>query len=239
MEAARVTEKTLESYEQAAKSEIHLIEKVTEQKKSKQGYFIVKRVFDVVMSCLALVVLAPVFLVTAVAIYVEDKGTAFYTQERIGQSEKPFKIYKFRSMRMDADKIHEQMKQEYHGEDVSFKLKEDPRVTKVGKFIRKFNIDELPQLINIIKGDMSIVGPRPLPSYEYKEEREKYGMKYVGRYDVPQGLTCFWQVSNRADISFEDRMQLDVDYAEKCNAKTDIQLIIKTGLAVITGKAEY
>ena len=205
----------------------------------KSGYRIMKRIFDVIMSAMALVVLSPVFLVTAIAIYMEDGGGVFYTQKRVGESEKIFAIYKFRSMRLDADKIHEQMKVEYGSEDVSFKLKEDPRVTKVGEFIRKYNIDELPQLINILKGEMSIVGPRPLPVYEYEEEKLRYGNRYAERYQVPQGLTCKWQISDRSEVEFEDRMQMDVDYAEECGFFMDISLIIKTALACIMGKAAY
>lgn len=234
MEAVRVKE-----YEEEVKPEIRLVETPAEKKKVRYGYLIVKRIFDVVMSCLALVVLSPVFLITAVAIYIEDREPVLYSQKRIGQKEIEFKIYKFRSMKKNADKGHELMKSEYQEKEVSFKLKDDPRVTKVGKVIRKFNIDELPQLINIIKGDMSIVGPRPLPTYEYQEEREIYGLTFAERYKVPQGLTCFWQVSNRADISFEDRMRLDVDYAKSCNVLIDVKLIIHTGLAVISGKAGY
>ncbi len=208
------------------------------QKKSL-AYKVVKRLLDIFLSIKALVCLSPVLLVTTIAIKLEDGGAVLFTQSRVGKNMKIFKIYKFRSMKIDADKIHEQMKQKYGCGEVSFKLKDDPRVTNVGKFIRKFNIDELPQLINILKGDMSIVGPRPLPVYEYEEERETYGTQYVERYGVPQGLTCIWQVSNRADISFEKRMQMDVDYAKSCGMKLDFILIIKTFFEVITCKAEY
>ena len=206
---------------------------------SKKGYLIGKRVFDIVMSLLALVVLSPVFLVTTVAIWIEDKGPAIYVQKRVGQGEKVFNIYKFRSMCTDAEQIHEQMKKECGNEEVSFKLKDDPRVTVVGKIIRKFNIDELPQLLNILSGDMSIVGPRPLPVYEYEDEKNLYGEKYALRYDVPQGLTCIWQISNRADVSFEERMQMDVEYAKSCNTSMDIALIAKTAIYTVVGKAEY
>ncbi len=126
--------------------------------KKRLTYKVVKRFLDIFLSVVALVCLSPLFLITSIAIYLEDKGDIFFTQERIGYQGKKFNIYKFRSMKINADKIHEQMKQEYGEEEVSFKIKNDPRITKVGKFIRKFNIDELPQLINIIKG----VGPRPI-----------------------------------------------------------------------------
>lgn len=205
----------------------------------KKVYFYAKRVFDVVASLVAVLILLPVYLITAVAIKLEDKGPVFYLQKRVGKGEKVFTIFKFRSMRADAEKIHEQMKKEYGTEEVSFKLKKDPRVTKVGRIIRKFNIDELPQLLNILKGDMSIVGPRPLPVYEYEDEQKEYGSKYKERYYVPQGLTCYWQISNRAVVSFEERMQMDVQYSKESNMLIDVKLIIHTFMAVISGKAEY
>lgn len=163
----------------------------------------------------------------------------FYSQKRVGKGKKIFSIYKFRSMKRDADRIHEELRKRYGCEDVSFKLKEDPRVTKVGKFIRNTNIDELPQLVNIIKGDMSIVGPRPLPTYEFFEEQRLYGGKYDERYSVPQGLTCYWQVADRSAVEFEKRMTMDVAYVREKGFLTDIKLIMKTILFSITGRAGY
>ncbi|MGN0367073.1 MAG: sugar transferase [Suilimivivens sp.] len=212
--------------------------KVVYQNKS-MAYKVLKRLFDILLAGTALVCLSPIFLVTALAIKLEDGGTVFFSQLRVGKNMKVFKMYKFRSMKTDADKMHEQMKAQCGEDEVSFKLKDDPRITKVGKFIRKFNIDELPQILNILKGEMSIVGPRPLPVYEYEEERERYGDRYSLRYSVPQGLTCFWQISNRGSISFERRMEMDVEYAVTCNIKADVTLIVKTALLTVTGKAEY
>ncbi len=202
-------------------------------------YPFVKRTSDIVLSSAALLVLSPVFLAAAAAIRLEDGGPAIFVQERIGEKEEKFRIYKFRSMKVDADKIHEKLKLEYGEQDVSFKPKNDPRVTRVGKVIRKFNIDELPQLFNILKGDMSIVGPRPLPVYEYEEERKRYGNRYSSRYLVPQGLTCYWQIANRSEINFENRMQMDVKYAKECTLLTDVKLMLKTFLFTIAGKAGY
>ena len=202
-------------------------------------YGSVKRISDIVFAFCGLIVLLPVFLMTALAIMIEDRGPVFYAQKRIGKYEKEFKIYKFRSMYKNAEEIHEELRKEYGCEDVSFKLKNDPRITKVGKVIRKFNIDELPQLINILKGDMSLVGPRPLPVYEYEDEQKQYGKRYIERYSVPQGLTCIWQISNRASIDFEDRMQMDVEYVRRKGLWMDFKLIIKTFMYTIVGKAEY
>lgn len=199
----------------------------------------VKRMADIMISLLGLIILLPVLAVTALAIVIEDGGPVFYTQKRIGKNEKEFKIYKFRSMYKNAEQIHETLRAEYGCRDVSFKLKYDPRVTKSGKIIRKFNIDELPQLINILKGDMSLVGPRPLPVYEYEEEQRRYGKRYIGRYSVPQGLTCTWQISDRASIDFERRMQMDVEYARKRGFWLDFKLVMKTFIFTVAGNAEY
>lgn len=198
-----------------------------------------KRGFDICLSCIALVCLSPVFFITIIAIKAEDGGPVFFTQLRTGKDMKPFKIYKFRSMRKDADKIHEELREKYGNTEVSFKLQDDPRVTKTGKIIRKFNIDELPQLLNILAGSMSFVGPRPLPVYEHEEEQKRYGERYIRRYSVPQGLTCYWQISDRGKQSFETRMQQDVDYADHCCVSEDLKLIVKTFLFTVCGKAEY
>ncbi len=226
-----------------ASEESLIVEKSLLANSDKRGisgiYGSVKRISDIVIAFCGLIVLLPVFLVTALAIMIEDRGPVFYAQKRIGKYEKEFKIYKFRSMYKNAEEIHEELRKEYGCEDVSFKLKNDPRITKVGKVIRKFNIDELPQLINILKGDMSLVGPRPLPVYEYEDEQKQYGKRYIERYSVPQGLTCIWQISNRASIDFEDRMQMDVEYARKKGFWIDLKLIVKTFVFTLTGKAAY
>jgi len=198
---------------------------------------------DIVCSVIALVLLSPVFLATALAIVIEDGGPVIYKQKRVKKGKKDFYIYKFRSMYRDAEKIHDRMKEESGTTDISFKMgdKEDPRITKVGRFIRKTNIDELPQLLNIIAGDMSIVGPRPLARYEFEDEQQKYEGLYDERYDVPQGLTCYWQTnfSKRGEISFDERMQMDADYARDANFWIDIKLIVKTAVYTIAGKAGY
>ena len=202
-------------------------------------YRVWKRIFDICLSCIALICLSPIFLITIIAIRVEDGGPVFFTQLRTGKNMRSFRIYKFRSMLKDADKIHEELRKKYGNTEVSFKLQDDPRVTKTGRIIRKFNIDELPQLLNILAGSMSFVGPRPLPVYEYEEEQKRYGEKYIRRYSVPQGLTCYWQISDRGKHSFETRMQQDVNYADNCCMKEDLKLIAKTFLFTICGKAEY
>lgn len=202
-------------------------------------YRFIKRLADIIISLLALIILSPVFIITAIAIKLEDHGPVFFAQDRVGKDEKIFSMYKFRSMKVGADQMHEDLKERYACDDISFKLKDDPRETKVGRVIRKLNIDELPQLVNILKNDMSFVGPRPLPVYEYEEEQETYKGKYDTRYAVPQGLTCIWQISNRSEPDFADRMQMDVDYVEKCGVGMDVKLFLQTLIYSLFGKASY
>ena len=206
-------------------------------------YRMAKRAMDIVLSLFALVVLSPVFLGTVIAIAIEDGRPFVFKQKRVGKDKKVFNIYKFRSMKKNAAEIHEQMKKDYGVTDISFKLKdsEDPRITKVGRFIRKTNIDELPQLINIIAGQMSIVGPRPYPTYEIEDLEKRSGTKFDERFDVPQGLTCYWQTTfgRRGEISFDERMEMDVQYAHDANLWLDIKLIFKTAIHTLIGKAGY
>lgn len=214
------------------------------EKKSEKNssiYKVVKRCADVFLSVVALIILSPILLVTCIGIVFSDGFPIFFNATRVAENKRNFTMYKFRSMRKGSDKIHEKMKQEYGEDEVSFKLKdsEDPRIFKFGYVIRKFGIDELPQLLNIIKGDMSIVGPRPLPDYEAKETEEKYGNRYDARYSVPQGLTCYWQVYERAECDYDRRMELDCMYASEASIKTDIKLIWDTFWTVITGRNEY
>lgn len=209
--------------------------------RKKYFYRCGKRMIDVGCSFLGILVLSPILLMCAAAVYLEDGGPVLYRQERVGKDYQKFFIYKFRSMRMNADQIHEELRRQYGNTEVSFKLKddEDPRVTKVGRILRRWNLDELPQLFNILEGDMSLVGPRPLPVYEAEEEHKRYGLKYQRRYQVPQGLTCYWQISRRSEVEFGDRMQLDVDYTEDCSLGLDLLLIVKTVLYTVAGKSSY
>ena len=202
-------------------------------------YRFIKRTSDIIISLIALIILLPVFLITAIAIKLEDRGPVFFTQDRVGRGKSVFSMYKFRSMKVGAAEMHEDLREQYGCDDISFKIKDDPRETKVGRVIRKLNIDELPQLVNILKNDMSFVGPRPLPVYEYKEEQKTYKGIYDARYAVPAGLTCIWQISNRSEPSFADRMQMDVDYSIKCGVWMDIKLFFQTFLYSLFGKAAY
>lgn len=194
-----------------------------------------KRTMDILLSLIALVCLSPLFLVTAVAIMLEDGGSPFFVQERMGKDMKPFRFYKFRSMHVGADKKLAELLKNNEQSGHAFKIKEDPRITKVGKFIRRFSIDELPQLLNIIKGDMSIVGPRPILTWQM-EDADMYDRQ---RLIVRPGLTCYWQIQGRSDIPWEQWVELDLDYIEDMGIWTDIKMIAKTIPAIFGGEGSY
>lgn len=202
--------------------------------KSK-AYKITKRVFDCVLSTVALVVLSPIFLVTALCIKLEDGGPVFFVQPRAGKDLKHFKMYKFRSMYVNADAKLKDLLKDNEQTGHAFKIKNDPRITKVGRVIRKLSIDELPQLLNIIKGDMSIVGPRPILTWQM-EECSPYEQQ---RLIVQPGLTCYWQISGRANIKWEQWVEMDLDYIQNMSVWTDIKMILKTVPAVFTGEGGF
>lgn len=196
--------------------------------KADQGnriYLFFKRLIDIFGSSFGLIILSPVFLIVAIAIKVEDrKGSVLFSQKRVGQYGKGFNMYKFRSMVSNAEELKAKLMEQNEMSGPMFKMKHDPRITKVGKFIRKTSIDELPQLINILKGEMSLVGPRPsLP-----KEVAKFESWMLERLEVKPGLTCYWQVMGRNDIDFEDWMKLDIKYVHDRNLLLDIKLIFKT-----------
>lgn len=199
------------------------------------AYKAAKRLFDIMASSAALIVLSPVFFATAAAIFLEDGGPVFFVQPRAGKDMKPFRMYKFRSMFKDADKLFASLQEQNEQSGHAFKIKDDPRITKVGKFIRKYSIDELPQLINILKGDMSIVGPRPILTFQM-EECNNYQKQ---RLTVKPGLTCYWQVGGRAEIKWEEWVELDLKYIRDMSMGTDLMLIAKTIPAVFKGDGAY
>lgn len=203
--------------------------------KEHRIYFGIKRIADVLLSVLALIVLSPIFLLTGIAIKIESKGKVIYSQQRTGKNGKVFKIYKFRSMYQDAELLRFQLLDQNEMDGPVFKIQNDPRITKVGRFIRKTSIDELPQLINIIRGDMSIVGPRPLVVYETDQLSKHENLRHL----VKPGLTCYWQISGRNDISFEEWIQLDFKYIKDMSLWTDIKIIIRTVGVVLLRKGAY
>ena len=197
----------------------------------KGFYNFCRRTRDIICSIIALSVLWPLMLITAIAIVIDSPGASpIFTQERVGKGGKRFKFYKFRSMCADAEAKLESLMELNEMDGPAFKIKDDPRITRVGKFIRACSIDELPQLINILKGDMSIVGPRPpLP-----REVEQYTEYDNQRLLVTPGLTCYWQIkANRNDISFSDWVALDVKYIQERSSLTDWKIIFMTVGAVL------
>ena len=188
------------------------------------GYLFFKRLIDISISFLGLVILSPLLLLIAALIKLESKGAVIFSQYRIGHKGKKFKMYKFRSMVEDAELLKKNLVEKNEMSGPMFKMKRDPRVTKIGKFIRKTSIDEIPQLLNVLKGEMSLVGPRPSLESEVNDF-EKWMLK---RLDVKPGLTCYWQVSGRNDIGFEQWMNLDIKYVDERSIFVDIKLIFKT-----------
>ncbi len=200
-----------------------------------EGSRALKRLIDLVGASIGLIVLSPVFGLTALLIKLEDRGPVFFSQQRVGKWGKRFKMYKFRSMVINADQIKSELLDKNETGGVIFKMKKDPRITRVGAIIRKLSIDELPQLYNILRGDMSLVGPRPsLP-----KEVAEYTLSDRRRLEVIPGLTCLWQVSGRSDINFEGQVRLDVQYLESQTFWGDIILLLKTIPAVLLGKGAY
>ncbi|MBC5628714.1 sugar transferase [Clostridium sp. NSJ-6] len=190
----------------------------------RKMYEFSKRSIDILGSLCGLVLLSPILLIIMVLIKLESKGPVIFSQERVGRYEKKFKMYKFRSMVINAEELKKKLEAQNEMSGPMFKMKDDPRVTKVGKFIRKTSLDEIPQLVNVLKGDMSLVGPRPsLP-----KEVAQFELWMHRRHDVKPGLTCYWQVRGRNNIDFEDWMKLDIKYVEERSFWGDIKLIFKT-----------
>lgn len=198
-------------------------EQWVEYKKSKV-YIVVKRLIDILASLLGILCLSPLMIIVAVLIKIDSKGLIIFSQERVGKNGQIFKMYKFRSMVANAEEMLDRLKDKNEMSGPMFKIKEDPRITKIGKIIRKTSIDELPQLFNVLKGDMSLVGPRPNLPNEVAEFSSYHRKKLL----VKPGLTCYWQVMGRNEIGFEEWMELDIKYLKERNLWIDIKLIIKT-----------
>jgi lipopolysaccharide/colanic/teichoic acid biosynthesis glycosyltransferase len=197
---------------------------------------VIKRTIDIAGSLVAIILLMPLFLVTALLIVLEDGWPVLYVQSRVGINGRVFNFYKFRSMRRDADKLKEQLMEQNESEDgVIFKMKNDPRITRVGRFIRRFSIDETPQFFNVLSGDLSLVGPRPpIPS-----EVAQYTLAERKRLHVKPGLTCLWQIGGRSDIPFEQQVNLDMEYIHSRSILNDISIMLKTIPAVLLGRGAY
>lgn len=202
----------------------------------RYGYRFVKRGFDILASLMGLILLSPLFLIVAIAIKVDDpRGKVFYSQIRLGRGERPFKMFKFRSMFVDADKKLADLLKYNEVDGAMFKMKEDPRVTRIGHFIRKYSIDELPQLINVLKGDMSLVGPRP----PLEREVANYSEYAKQRLYVKPGCTGLWQVSGRNSVGFDEMVELDLQYIEKSSFWFDLKIMFMTVKIMIWPNSAY
>lgn len=195
----------------------------------KRLYSFFKRLFDIVSSLAVLIILSPVMIGIAIAVYAEDHHSPFFAQTRLTKGGRKFKMYKFRTMCVDAEEKLEELKALNEVDGPAFKMENDPRITRIGKFLRTTSLDELPQLLNILGGSMSVVGPRPpLPS-----EVDEYTAYQVQRLCVKGGLTCYWQCSGRSNVGFDEWMDMDIQYIKDRSTWTDIKIIFKTVKAVL------
>jgi len=197
---------------------------------------LIKRGVDITVAIIFIFLCIPIFIITMGSIYIESPGPVLFKQMRVGKNGRHFTFFKFRSMVMNADKIKDAIMAENESKDgVIFKMKKDPRITVTGRFIRKFSIDELPQLFNVLFGDMSLVGPRPPVPREVAE----YSLEDRKRLHITPGITCIWQVSGRSDIPFKQQVELDKEYIKSRSFIKDIIILLKTIPAVLTGKGAY
>ncbi len=194
-----------------------------------------KRLLDIFGSLLLLVLFAPLMLVISALVKLTSSGPVFYTAKRVGRMGRVFDFYKFRSMYVDADERLKDVLSSNEKDGPIFKMQNDPRMTRVGRFLRHTSMDELPQLINVFRGDMSLVGPRPPLTHEV----EKYDDYAMERLAVRPGMTCYWQIMGRSNLSFEEWMRLDHKYLEDMSVVTDLKILLKTPIAVLKGDGAY
>jgi lipopolysaccharide/colanic/teichoic acid biosynthesis glycosyltransferase len=197
------------------------------------GSQIAKRGFDVIASLMFIAVFSPLYLLIALLVTLEDGGPVFFTQKRVGQFGREFKFYKYRSMCVDAEaRLKTLLATNQHKEGVTFKMKNDPRLTRIGRWLRRFSLDELPQFFNVLIGDMSVVGPRP----PVPREVALYSLADRRRLAIKPGITCLWQIGGRAEIDFSGQVKLDVKYIEEQSVWGDIVIVVKTVPAVLSGR---
>lgn len=196
-------------------------------------YMAMKRGMDIAGAVTLLLLFSPILVCVWAVLMITTRGKPFFAQERVGECGRTFKMFKFRTMRLDADKLQHLVVNEKDGP--IFKNRQDPRITRIGRYLRKTSIDEMPQLWNVLRGEMSLVGPRP----PVPKETAKYKGWQRRRLSVKPGLTCLWQVSGRSEIGFEDWVRMDIWYVQNQDLWTDVKLLVRTPLTVITGKGAY
>ena len=194
-------------------------------------YFALRRIFDTMICAIALIVLSPVLLIIALAVAIDSKGGVVFKQLRIGKNGKPYYMYKFRTMKKGAEAMLEELKAKNEMDGPVFKIKDDPRITRVGKILRKLSLDELMQFFNVLKGDMTLVGPRPPLPREVKYYTDYQRLRLL----VTPGLTCTWQISqNRNDIPFEQWVEMDIEYIQTRTYLNDLKIMLKTPIVMLT-----
>jgi lipopolysaccharide/colanic/teichoic acid biosynthesis glycosyltransferase len=198
---------------------------------------VVRRAIDIAVASVGILFTAPLLLVVAIGIKLESLGPVVFAQERIGKHGKPFRLYKLRTMVPGADALKTDLSTRISTavDGVRFKLRRDPRVTAFGRWLRKFSIDELPQLWNVLKGDMTLIGPRPL----VLREVALFDGRALRRLEVQPGLTCIWQVSGRSDLPFQKQIDLDIEYVDRCSVARELAIVARTIPAVLSGKGAY
>ncbi len=202
---------------------------------SRTAYSFFKRIFDIIFSAIGLIVLSPLMLIVAIIIKIDSSGPVLFKQNRVGKGGTIFMMYKFRSMCTDAEIQLDKLKKHNQKDGPVFKIFNDPRVTRFGRIIRRTSIDELPQLVNILKGDMSFVGPRPPIPYEVSQ----YNDYQLQRITVKPGLTCYWQIGGRSNLSFDDWIELDIKYIHERSFWTDLKILLRTLPAVLRRDGAY
>ncbi len=193
--------------------------------KEKRVYEFIKRAFDIFASFVALLILSPLMIIITMLVFISDPGNPFFVQDRVGKNGKIFRIYKFRSMYKNAEQQRDELLEQNEADGPTFKITDDPRVTKIGSFIRKTSIDELPQLINILKGEMSVVGPRP---FIPKEQKQLSDLRLL----VKPGLSCYWQIGGKNSLTVDQQLELDLKYIRERSCWVDLKIIFKT-IAVV------
>lgn len=203
---------------------------ISKETNNKKIYYTIKRILDIILATVGLIILLPFFLLIGILIKLDSKGPIFFTHNRIGKNGKTFKMYKFRTMYQNAQEMIKDFTEEQMKEwKENYKLKNDPRITKIGNILRKTSLDELPQIWNIIKGDLSIIGPRPI----IDEELEKYGNNKEKFLSITPGLTGYWQANGRSDTTYEERMEMELYYVDHISWKLDVKIFFKTIISVI------
>ncbi len=198
-------------------------------------YRFLKRAVDIIGSLCGLIVLSPLLLIVCLLIRLDSPGPVIYAQARRGLNNRLFTMYKFRSMVANAEDLHDNLLEYNELDGPVFKMKNDPRMTRIGRILRKTSIDELPQLFNVLRGDMSLVGPRPLAVYE----SDRCSPYQLQRLLVKPGITCLWQISGRNDVSFDQWIEMDLEYIRTAGIRTDILILLRTVKAVLLGKGAY